>query len=70
MPISEVTTPLIEVRLVGRSGLDLLTHFDPEQKCSVPVFHWAPWEQSTVREVVSVWRVPHARRMLCVNSLE
>ena len=29
-PISEVTTPLIEVRLVGRSGLDLLTHFDPD----------------------------------------
>ena len=27
-------------------------------------------ERSTIREVVSVWQVPHARRMLCVSSLE
>jgi hypothetical protein len=39
-PISEVTAPLIEVRLVGRSGLDLLTlsssHFDPNPTSAGP----------------------------------
>jgi hypothetical protein len=34
-PISEVATPLIEVRSAGHSGLDLLTlsssHFDPKR---------------------------------------
>jgi hypothetical protein len=40
-PISEVATSLIEVRLVGRSGLDLLTlsssPFDPEQTQPSPM---------------------------------
>jgi hypothetical protein len=39
IPFSEVATPVIEVGLVGHSGLDLLTvsfsHFDPQETFSL-----------------------------------
>ena len=37
---------------------------------SGPLFHWAPWERSTVGEVMSVGQVLHIGRMPCVSSLE
>jgi len=56
-PISEVAARLIEVRSVGRSGLDLLTlsssHFDPEQKSSLRRYADATAILTTARKMLS-----------------
>jgi hypothetical protein len=76
---SEVPVPMRDVRSWGKTGSGQRwgkpTRLTRSRSSSFssrsgPLFHWAPWERSTVGEVMSVGQVLHIGEMPCVSPLE